>query len=498
MKVLEDLIAPAFFADLVSRLIAFLISRYSNRACFEETAIKLELLVLKIHAVIQEAEHRHIAGNQSLLLWLKKLIKGMYQAYYVLDNARHPQDDQYINSVVTSGRSVSLSRFCCPAKRPRTVAMDFQVNNNGSIHQLSSTLAFLEDYSANLRDLILLLACCPPLPIRQPVSDFLSDERNMFGRLVEREQIISFLMQPGNHLGVLPIVGGPEVGKGTIIKHVCNDDRVRNRFDMILYSYGSILQINPADDVLETLTSHGHILHQADVSTSSLHRKHLIVIKNTYEVVIDKVAWATLCASLRSIGNGSKIIIVSENDNIKDLGTTGAMRIDPLLQEEYWYFFRSLAFGSGSSILEEHAGLAVVGRQIAAELHGSLFGAKVLGRFLRANLDEQFSHTMLNTVYRFHEVMQRDKYFTKLSIARVALKVLPMPLRLKSASQTGEASEMPGTMVQELVAGSVLPVEKEMEVVLWESAYQPSYRYTVVCERVEKPRCSATKRMKQK
>lgn len=70
-----------------------------------------------------------------------------------------------------------------------------------------------------------------------------------------------------------------EVGKGTIIKHVCNDDRVRNCFDMILYSYGSILQINHADDVLETLTSHGHILHQADVSTSSLHRKHLIVIK---------------------------------------------------------------------------------------------------------------------------------------------------------------------------------------------------------------------------
>uniref|UniRef100_A0A0E0F5P8 NB-ARC domain-containing protein n=1 Tax=Oryza meridionalis TaxID=40149 RepID=A0A0E0F5P8_9ORYZ len=475
MKVLEDLIAPAFFADLVSRLIAFLISRYSNRACFEETAIKLELLVLKIHAVIQEAEHRHIAGNQSLLLWLKKLMKGMYQAYYVLDSARHPQDDQYTNSVMTSGRSLNLSRFCCPAKRPRTVATDSPVNNYGSIHQLSSTLAFLEDYSANLRDLILLLACCPPLPIRQPVSDFLSDERNMFGRLVEREQIISFVMQPGNHLGVLPIVGGPEVGKGTIIKHVCNDDRVRNCFDMILYSYGSILQINPADDVLETLTSHGHILHQADVSPSSLHRKHLIVIKNTYEVVIDKVAWATLCASLRSIGNGSKIIMVSENDNIKDLGTTGAMRIDPLLQEEYWYFIRSLAFGSA---------------QIAAALNGSLFGAKVLGRLLRANLDEQFWHTVLNTVYRFHEVMQRDKYFTKLSIARVALRVLPMALRLKSASQTGEASEVPGIMVQELVAGSVLPVEKEMEVVLWESAYQPSYRYTVVCERVEKPHCS--------
>ncbi|KAF0896587.1 hypothetical protein E2562_026291 [Oryza meyeriana var. granulata] len=491
MKVLEDLVAPAFVADLVSRFITFLISRYRDRACFEDTTLKLELLALKIHAVIEEAEHRHVAGNRSLLVWLKKLMEGMYQAYYVLDNALHPQDDQYANSVVTSGRSLSLSRFSCPAKRPHTVTTNSSVQNNGSIEQLCATLAFLEDSAANMRDLILLLACCPAIP-RQPVSNFQTDGKHMFGRLVEREQIISFLMQPGNNLGILPIVGSPDAGKCTIVKYVCNDERVRNCFDMILYSYGSILQVNLTEDVLETVISCGHVLHQTSVSGC---KKHLIVIKNTHEVVIDNLAWATLCATLRSMTSGSKIIIISEN-NIRDLGTIGALRIKPLPQEEYWYFFRSLAFGSSNP--EEHPNLAVVARQIAGALNCSFFGAKVLGRLLRANLDKQFWHTVLDTVYRFHSMMQRDKHFTKLSIARVALKVLPVPLRLKSASQTGEASELPGFTVEELLDGSVLAAEKEMEVVLWESAYQPSYRYTVVCERVEKPLCTVTKRRKQK
>jgi len=52
---------------------------------------------------------------------------------------------------------------------------------------------------------------------------------------------------------------------------------------------------------------------------------------------------------LRSAEPGSKVIVVSENAGVAELGTTAAMRVKPLPREEFWYFFRSLSFGAGQT-----------------------------------------------------------------------------------------------------------------------------------------------------
>lgn len=297
-----------------------------------------------------------------------------------------------------------------------------------------------------MKEFILLLTCCPTIPRRPAVSSFQSDDRYMFGRLVKREQIISFLLQPeSSSLGVLPPVGGPEVGKGTIVKHVCSDERVRRHFATILYSYGSLLGDNSAEDVLGTLRTGGHVLHETSTVVSARHgSRHLLVIKNTYEVVINEAAWASLCASLRSTAPGSKVIVVSENDGVADLGTTAAMRVKPLPREEFWYFFKSLSFGVSDP--GEHPELAVLGRQIAAALDGSFFGAKVLSSLLRTNVNAQFWGAVLGVVSRFVAELRGDEdHFSKLGVAKIALEILPVPLRLKSAGQTtGVASSEAG------------------------------------------------------
>lgn len=62
----------------------------------------------------------------------------------------------------------------------------------------------------------------------------------MFDRQMEREQAISFLLQADPlevaNLGVLPIVGPRLIGKSTLVEHVCEDERVRNHFSLILLS----------------------------------------------------------------------------------------------------------------------------------------------------------------------------------------------------------------------------------------------------------------------
>ncbi|XP_066341667.1 disease resistance protein RGA2-like [Miscanthus floridulus] len=387
MKVIKELVAPAAVGELVSRLISFLISQYAKQTCRkEEMFLQLELVALKIHALVEEAERRHLAHNRRLLLWLSKLMEGMYRAYYVLD---HRHDGSLL---VSSSWSFSLSRSSRPAKRLCTSNAPQHIcaaDANGVVEELSATLRRLEECAEGMKEFILLLACCPIIPRRPAVSSFQSDDRHMFGRLVEREQIISFLLLPeteSSSLGVLPLVGGPEVSKGTIVKHVCSDDRVRRHFTMILYSYGSLLGDNSAEDVLGTLRTGGHVLHETSpVVVSGRHgSRHLLVIKNTYEVVINEAAWASLCASLRSAAPGSKVIVVSENDGVADFGTTAAMRVKPLPREEFWYFFRSLSFGVSDP--GGHPELAVLGRQIAAALDGSFFGAKVLTLVQRRHL----------------------------------------------------------------------------------------------------------------
>ncbi|KAL6850545.1 hypothetical protein ACP4OV_021172 [Aristida adscensionis] len=42
-----------------------------------------------------------------------------------------------------------------------------------------------------------------------------------------------FLLQPCSFPGVLPITGPPDVGKKTLVEHVCADERVRRRFSLI-------------------------------------------------------------------------------------------------------------------------------------------------------------------------------------------------------------------------------------------------------------------------
>ena len=107
------------------------------------------------------------------------------------------------------------------------------------------------------------------------------------------------------------------------------------------------------------------------------------------------------------------------------------MRVKPLPREEFWYFFRSLSFGVSDP--GGHPELAVLGRQIAAALDGSFFGAKVLSSLLRTNLNAQFWGTVLGVVRRFVAELRGDEdHFSKLGVAKIALEILPVPLRLKS------------------------------------------------------------------
>ncbi|OEL35400.1 hypothetical protein BAE44_0003581, partial [Dichanthelium oligosanthes] len=66
------------------------------------------------------------------------------------------------------------------------------------------------------------------------LDSFKYQSHDMFGRQMETEHVINFLLHAKPHcdkkLEVLPIVGLGRVGMSTLVAHVCNDERIRDHF----------------------------------------------------------------------------------------------------------------------------------------------------------------------------------------------------------------------------------------------------------------------------
>ena len=91
------------------------------------------------------------------------------------------------------------------------------------------------------------------------------------------------------HVGVLPIVGPAEVGKSTLVAHVCNDERVRNNFTQIVL----ITQYDLKDKGLTTLEDGGVIYYQQN----SLNENERTLSIIEFSEDIDKAAWNCYLAS---------------------------------------------------------------------------------------------------------------------------------------------------------------------------------------------------------
>ncbi|GJN10466.1 hypothetical protein PR202_ga28561 [Eleusine coracana subsp. coracana] len=191
---------------------------------------------------------------------------------------------------------------------------------------------------------------------------------------MEAELVINFLLQtqPHQDLEVLPIVGPGKVGKSTLVAHVCKDERIHGHFSEVFFLHNHDFR----DDELELVTfiEACAMKHQNLPSQSNSDRRVLFVVELVGDLNED--AWNMLySASKRCLPRGSKIIVTSRSDKVKRLGTTGTVTLKYLSNEAYWYFFKTLTFGSTDP--ETHPRLACLAMEIARVLNGTFLSATV-------------------------------------------------------------------------------------------------------------------------
>lgn len=294
----------------------------------------------------------------------------------------------------------------------------------------------------------------------------------MFGRRIEKDHIVDFLLQPcSSSLEVLPIIGPREVGKTTLVEHVCNDERVRKQFFWIK---------RLSSDDLSNLGNGSPIKQHSLISSNE---KCIIVVELVHD--IDLEAWTRFYSSISSTNRDSKVILISRTQKVSRLGTVQALRLKRLHRDEFWYFFRTLSFGSANP--GEHQELASVAMKIATTIKGSFIAANIFTKLLRANLNLQFWQNVL--VLSRKTKQWNLLVFGEHSTDRVR-KSLPYYIsnyvdgpfllcnnRYKIAGCMSGRGQPKVTLEDIVTRSTTIPTEGNFELLRWQSPIPPYYNY---------------------
>lgn len=412
---MAEAIISAIIGDLVSRVISLLIRHYKHHQQQQQsTETKLQSIrhkLIRIHSVVEEARGRQIT-NDGALQWLSELIDAEHQGKYLLEVVKDVElefeGEQDDSSTVPS--QVSTFSLSNPAKRVRVAACHAVIKRKLSRRrhddlvvagEIDGVLEKLQGVCGDLREFIMLLQSYQP--IHPPLRTNIFRDGQMFGRHVEKERIINFLLQQeqqDSEIGVLPVVGDTGAGKTTLVQHVCDDARVRGHFQMIL-----LLNFSCASAIVGSGREATFVLHSrhvvGDAGTIDVGDPHQLASSwdlggRRFLMVFEDVdtrkklqVLQELLPRLRSGGGqGSKIIVTANNRRVASIGTTKPMVLNVLPFPEYWFFFKAHAFAGRD--LEESPRLVAEGKAIAEKLDGSFFGAKIAGAVLRNNPDPCF------------------------------------------------------------------------------------------------------------
>jgi hypothetical protein len=241
---------------------------------------------------------------------------------------------------------------------------------------LQNALQNLETAVANMVEFVVLLGGCERIS-RRPYDAYLHVDNFMFGRHVEKQQILGFLLrhdEPTRRPAVLPVTGCRGVGKKTLVAHACDDERVRSYFASILHLKG---------DGLSRITDH-----------ERLPGRTLVVVE--FVSGVDGDDWTEFYSSVRSMGRGSKVIILGRDEKLEKLGTVKPISVNCLPFEEYRYLFKTLALGSSDPA--DHPRLAAIVEEFAILVGGSLISANLIAYAMRMKQDAHFWLCKMNHV----------------------------------------------------------------------------------------------------
>ncbi|KAM3346118.1 hypothetical protein ACQJBY_020575 [Aegilops geniculata] len=480
-----EAVLSAVTGDLVSRFFSFLISKYSALTCSGETHAdveRLQQLLLRAQMVVEEADARYIT-NSGMLLQLKMLARAMYHGYYALDTLKCNQliNKEGSKEVMDTGSFASYLGTALKRFRTNTDVSSHKIYNNCD---LEDALLNLETAVSNIIEFVILLGGCQPM-FRRPYDTYLYVNNFMFSRWTEKQQVINFLLQRF-HLGsppVLAIIGGFQVGKKTLVAHVCNDENVRSYFSSILhFNEDNLCRIEN-----ETCTS----------------GRTLVIVE--FRSDVDDEKWKPFYRAVASMIIGSKVIIISRMESLTRYGTVKPIHLSKLPDEEYIYLFKTLAFGSAR--IEDHPKLTLLAGEFIKLCDGSFVAAYSVTNGLRTNLSLQhwlcmfkrFKNVTKNNLSMFGEhLSHRFKRQCPVDFTNF-LPSPAAPLYLMPPRTEAEVSKrrLPKIKIRDIIDDPSVRPKGDFILVIWESRIPPYTEFSYHVPSCAQPQSKITLRRKR-
>ncbi|CAL5077862.1 unnamed protein product [Urochloa decumbens] len=481
---MENLIS-AVLGELATRSINFIIRKLSMPT-LPDVEDRLHKVLLRAQVIIDEAMGRAIT-NHAMLVQLGMLRDARDWSHYVLDTFRYQLDDNEDTNDQGVSRSSSQSKV--------NSAKHLSNRGSQSFKDLQEALDYLSSMIFDVNELALFLISYPRMH-REPYSMHLQLDNCMFGRQTEAQLAINFLLHTDHHegedLGLLPIVGPGQVGKTTLVAHVCKNERVRGHFSKIMFF--SIH--NFTNDEVSNFEKACAIEHQYQMSNSNIDRRLLVVVELIGDINED--TWNRLyCASKQYLPTGSKIIVTSRSDKIVRYGTTRALTLKYLPHESYWYFFKTITFESTDPKM--HPRLTRLAMGIAKMLNSSFIAANITAHVLSDNFDVHFWGKVLiflrgfcqRHVSRFGEhpvnLISQNK---PVHLARMTIP--SEEFMVQHQNECSHEEEVPQIRFIDVMYGSVKPHEK-FDVLAWKARIPPYYSLVYTCE-IQELKTTASKR----
>ncbi|KAJ9687339.1 hypothetical protein PVL29_016003 [Vitis rotundifolia] len=344
---------------------------------------KLQLKLLEVQAVLNDAEAKQIT-NLAVKDWVDELKDAVYDA------------EDLVDDITTE----ALRRKMEDDSQTQVRNIIFGEGIESRVDEITDTL----EYLSQKKDVLgLKKGVGENLSKRWPTTS-LVDESGVYGRDVNREEIVKFLLShnaSGNEIGVIALVGMGGIGKTTLTQLVYNDRRVDRYFDLKAW-----VCVSEEFDLLRITKT---IVKAIDSGASDDNDLNLLQLKlkerlsrKKFFLVLDDVwnenynNWDRLQTPFTVGLPGSKIIVTTRSDKVASV--MRSVRIHHLGQlsfDDCWSLFAKHAFENGDSSL--HPELQEIGKEIVKKCKGLPLAAKTLGGALYSELRVEEWENVLNS-----------------------------------------------------------------------------------------------------
>jgi NB-ARC domain/Rx N-terminal domain len=394
---------------VVENIVSTAYSRLGDRNLTAETKAQLQRLktdLPKITAVMEIAEALKMkcprAGE-----WVEQFRKASREAEDVLDELEYKALEDMVKNRDETGGSASAS------KKTKLCTVDDDI----FIKRLKEVVTMLHEAAAGVNDLLQFAALIGVQPFSESSQDVrkildrkttnFSEEREVFGREIEKKKIIDWLKQPTqSKLSSFGIIGVGGQGKTTLAQFAYQEMARSNYFDKRIWVCVS-MNFSVEDLTRKILgelgesRSDGKELNalQECLKEKILSKKTLLILDDVWDDK-DIRGWQQFIAPLRFVQEGSKILFTTRMKCVADLLASvistnhKSLSLEGLEEQQLRLLFHSYAFNGVNP--DNYTDLQEIGDQILQMFRGCPLAAKVIGSLLHSHLDRPYWRRILN------------------------------------------------------------------------------------------------------